>query len=114
MKVLGTFILLLALQAFGATEGWAQSSSYFVVLATFDAYGGSPSFDSAEQVKRSAARCGVEAWNEYTSKIKGFRAGYFAVILGPFAARAQAEAQRQRVLPCVPGAYLKSGVHLGE
>lgn len=115
MRICAIRVLMLALLLLNAAVASAGSgASYFVVLAAFDAYAGSITFDSAERIKRVAAGCGVEAWTEYTSKIKGFRPGYFAVILGPFATRAEAEVQRRRVLPCVAGAYLKSGVDLGE
>ncbi len=109
-RALATALLLVGAAATPAKA----AESYFVVLAAFDAYAGPATFASAERTKRLAATCGIEAWTEYTSKIKGFRPGYFAVILGPFSTAAEAEAQRRRVLPCVAEAYVKSGVDLGE
>lgn len=104
--------LLLLCDAIAASA--RNVSSVFVVLSSFDAYAGDATFNSAERLKRTAAQCGVDAWTEYSSKIKGFRPGYFTVLVGPYRTRAEAEAVLRRVSRCAPGAYIKSGVDLGE
>ncbi|WP_156964715.1 hypothetical protein [Methylocapsa aurea] len=111
-RIYGAAALLLLCGVLGASA--RTGPSFFVVLSAFDAYAGDATFSAAERGKRAAAECGIEAWTEYTSKIRGFRPGYFAVLLGPYRTRLEAEALRRRVAPCAPGAYVKSGVDLGE
>ena len=108
-------IFRIAAMAFMAIAGAAPAAAaYFVVLGAFDAYGGDPTFDAAERLRHRANQCGVSTWTEYTSKIKGFQPGYFAVLIGPFDRRGEADTARRTVLPCVSDAYIKAGVDLGE
>ena len=71
----------------------------------------------ASSVKRAsgaAHRCGTVAFNDFSSKFRGFAPGYMVVVIGPFADKADAARSQQQVNGCVSGTYVKYAQHLGE
>jgi hypothetical protein len=62
----------------------------------------------------AAHRCGMDAFNDFSSKFRGFAPGYMVVVIGPFADKADAARSQQQVKECVSGTYVKYAQHLGE
>lgn len=84
-------------------------SSWYVMLGSFAASNGDLAVSSAERVKRQAAEgCNVSARTELSVKIEGFTPGYVSSFLGPYDTQKDAGADREKVLPCVPDAYIKN------
>ena len=70
----------------------------------------------ASNVRRAsgaAHRCGTGAFNDFSSKFRGFAPGYVVVVVGPFADKADAARSQQQVKGCVSGTYVKYAQHLG-
>lgn len=85
------------------TGGW------YVMLGSFAASNGDLAFSSAERVKNQAAqKCNVSARTELSAEIEGFTPGFVSSFLGPFETQKDAAAGRDKVLPCVPDAYIKN------
>ena len=90
-------------------KGW------WVVLGSFaDPDLSSPQEEKIARVRTQAARCGFEAFNDFSNKFLGFAPGYDVVVLGAFPSKYRAEAVLNTVKPCVPGAYIKFARHAGE
>jgi len=84
-----------------------------VLLAAVDA--GSLSAASRKRRASGAApRCGIGAFNDFSSKFRGFAPGYMVVVVEPFADKADAARSQQQVKGCVSGTYVKYAQHLGE
>lgn len=67
-------------------------------------------------VDRSAAKCGIRSFNDFTDKFPGFEPGHnLHVLLGsPFGSKAVADNALKLATPCFPMAYVKHGSYLGE
>jgi len=61
----------------------------------------------------AAHRCGMGAFNDLSSKFRGFAPGYMVVVIGPFADKADAAKSQQQVSRCAAGTYVKYAQHLG-
>jgi hypothetical protein len=82
---------------------------WYVMLGSFDANNGDLAVNSANRVKNQASEeCHVSAQTELTAKLEGFTPGYVSSFLGPYDTKTAAAADREKVLPCVPDAYIKS------
>jgi hypothetical protein len=114
MKAFLVSSFVLAALALAGSATPSRADSLFVVLANFDAEGGVATFSSAQSVIAAAAPCNADAWMEYSGKFRGFRPGFLVVVIGPIPMHLEAEAILRRVRPCAPGAYIRSGFHLGE
>jgi len=66
------------------------------------------------RVSGAAHRCGMGAFNDFSSKFRGFAPGYMVVVIGPFADKADAARSQQQLKGCVSGTYVKYAQHLGE
>jgi hypothetical protein len=85
------------------------STSWFVMLGSFNANNGDLAVNSARRVKNKASEeCHVSARTELTAKMEGFTPGYVSAFLGPYDTQEGAAADKEKVLPCVPDAYIKS------
>jgi curved DNA-binding protein CbpA len=69
---------------------------------------------SVRRASSAAQRCGMGAFNDFSSKFRGFAPGYMVVVIGPFADKVDAARSQQQVNRCVSGTYLKYAQHLGE
>ena len=69
---------------------------------------------NVRQASGAAHRCGMSAFNDFSSKFRGFAPGYMVVVVGPFAEKVDAARSQQQVKGCVSGAYVKYAQHLGE
>jgi hypothetical protein len=69
---------------------------------------------SVRRASGAARRCGMGAFNDFSSKFRGFAPGYMVVVIGPFADKADAARSQQQVNGCVSGTYVKYAQHLGE
>ena len=89
-------------------DGW------WVVMAGFKE--NAPNRDASEaKVRNQAARCGVEAFNDFSNKFAGFAPGLTVVVsMGAYKSKAQAEAAAAAVRPCIPDAYVKKARYAGE
>ena len=71
----------------------------------------------AKAVRAASAairRCGLEPFNDFSMKFAGFQPGYDVVVVGGYSSREDASAALALLRPCVPGAFVKAGRHLGE
>jgi SPOR domain len=91
-----------------------KSDGWWVVLASFKE--NASGRDAAEaRVRNAAARCGVEAFNDFSAKFDGFAPGLTVVVAwGAFDSKAEAGATLQMVKPCIGDAYIKKARYLGE
>ena len=89
-------------------DGW------WVVMAGFKE--NAPNRDASEaKVRNQAARCGVEAFNDFSNKFSGFAPGLTVVVsMGAYTSKAQAEIAAEAVRPCIPDAYVKKARYAGE
>ena len=96
----------------GSGAGW------WVILGSFnlaDADNATTLIGSGvRQASGAAHRCGMGAFNDFSSKFRGFAPGYMVVVIGPFADKAEAARSQQQVKGCVSGTYVKYAQHLGE
>ena len=69
---------------------------------------------SVRRASSAAHRCGMGAFNDFSSKFRGFAPGYMVVVIGPFADKADAARSQQQVNRCVARTYVKYAQHLGE
>ena len=99
----------------------AQSGSgagWWVILGSFNV-GAADSATTliASSVRRAggaAQRCGLGAFNDFSSKFSGFAPGYMVVVVGPFADKVDAARSQQQVKGCVSGTYVKFAQHLEQ
>ncbi len=66
------------------------------------------------KVNAELAACGVQAFSDFSSKWSGFTPGLTVSVLGPYQSKSTAETMRNRILSCIPSAYLKQGTYAGE
>jgi hypothetical protein len=69
---------------------------------------------SVRRASSAAHRYGMGAFNDFSSKFRGFGPGYMVVVIGPFADKADATRSQQQVNRCVSRTYVKYAQHLGE
>jgi hypothetical protein len=65
-------------------------------------------------VERAAAKCGYQAFNDYSMKFKGMASGYNVVVLGPYRSKSAAGNILESVRRCVPDAYVRQTEYAGE
>ncbi|MGQ0444950.1 MAG: hypothetical protein ACT4O2_07460, partial [Beijerinckiaceae bacterium] len=86
-----------------------SQTSWYVMLGSFNANNGDFAVSSAKSVQNKASEeCHVSARTELTAKIEGFTPGYVSTFLGPYETQEDAVADKEKVLPCMPDAYIKS------
>lgn len=89
-------------------DGW------WIVMASFDENAANIT-DSEERVRNAAARCGVQAFNDFSAKFIGFRPGLVVVTSwNAYGSKAAANAALAQIRPCIPDAYIKKGRYVGE
>lgn len=114
----GLVAVLALVVAASAAPTWAMAQSgWWVLLGSFAAPGGSGNAASdagVRAVRRQAARCGVQPFNDLSMKFAGFAPGYEVVVLGPYGDQARASAALGNVRRCVPGASLRQARYAGE
>ena len=67
-----------------------------------------------EAVRARLSKCGVETWNDRSSRFVGFRAGFIAVVIGPLPSKSEAISVLGRARRCVPDANLRQAKHVAE
>jgi hypothetical protein len=67
-----------------------------------------------EIVERAAAKCGYQAFNDYSMKFKGMASGYNVVVPGPYRSKSAAGNILESVRRCVPDAYIRQTEYAGE
>lgn len=72
--------------------------------------------DAPEATARdAAAKCGLEAFNDFSNKFEGFAPGLTVVVVwSAFKSKSKANAALKKVKPCIADAYLKKARYLGE
>jgi hypothetical protein len=103
------------LRAEAGAAGLERDAGWWVVLGSFS----NPDLSAPQEQKianarAAAARCGFDAFNDFSNKFRGFATGYDVVVLGAFPSEAKAWTALDAVKRCIPGAYIKFGRHLGE
>jgi hypothetical protein len=109
-------IVVALLVLIGATAPSAAFTykGWFVVVGAFPLEPSERQSGDLKRMSAAAARCGVETFNDFSGKFRGFAPGHNVFVLGAFASRARADAKAREVKRCFPGAYVKYGEHLGE
>jgi curved DNA-binding protein CbpA len=96
----------------GSGAGW------WVILGSIHVGEGDSATTLIEPIVRRASsaahRCGMGAFNDFSSKFRGFVPGYMVVVIGPFAKQADAARSQQQLNRCVSRTYVKYAQHLGE
>ena len=90
------------------TDGW------WVVLTSIRDDGSMAPHRQMEGFARTMRGCGVEIFNDFSSKFSGFTKGYLVAVIGAYRTEAEAKAQLPKVRGCAPGAYVKRARHAGE
>ncbi len=111
----GASLALLGLVSSAASSAATPAGPYWIVADSF----ANPDYTHVqyEAVRRAStdvARCGLEPFNDFSSKFVGFAEGFDVVVVGGYASRAAAETDLARLRPCVPGAYVRSGRYAGK
>lgn len=107
----------LLVAALAVPSGAMAEASWWVLLGSFAAPGGSGNAASdaaVRTVRRQAAACGVQPFNDLSMKFAGFAPGYEVVVLGPYGSPARASSVLGNVRRCVPGATLRQARYAGE
>jgi curved DNA-binding protein CbpA len=103
-------------QAPNKAEG-ASGAGWWVILGSISVGEGDSATTliepSVRRASSAAHRCGMGAFNDFSSKFRGFAPGYMVVVIGPFADKADAARSQQQVNRCVSGTYVKYAQHLG-
>ncbi|MEN9895278.1 MAG: hypothetical protein RIR97_1130 [Pseudomonadota bacterium] len=89
-------------------DGW------WIVMAAFKENAANRD-ESEAQVRTAAAACGVEAFNDFSTKFAGFTPGLTVVVsMGAYASKTKAESALAKLKPCIPDAYVKKARYAGE
>ena len=91
-----------------------QASGWWVVIGSFPAENTAAMVTEVREVSAAAARCGLQSFNDFSSKFRGFRPGFNVFVVGPYRSRADADATATVARRCLPDAYVKYGEYLGE
>ena len=93
-----------------------QDKGWWVILASFGTCDGNACGSETQlpKITRLARSCGVEPFNDFSSKFSGFKSGYNVFVVDRAFSRARAGRMLKQVKPCFPNAYLKYGRYLGE
>ena len=67
-----------------------------------------------EAVRGRLSKCGLETWNDRSSRFVGFRAGFIAVVIGPLPSKSDAISVLERARRCAPDANLRQAKHVAE
>lgn len=114
-KLIRTVALSFALTGPALAGGVLKPEGWWIVLGSFANPDLSETHDKEiRKLRSAAASCGIDPFNDFSNKFKGFSRGLDVVVVGAYRSRENAESVLRRVRPCVPGAYMKYGRHLGE
>jgi DnaJ domain len=92
----------------GSEAGW------WIILGSINVDEGDSASTLIRRASGAARRCGMDAFNDFSSNFRGFAPGYMVVVIGPFADKVEAARSRQQVNGCVSRTYVKYAQHLGE
>jgi hypothetical protein len=91
---------------------------WWVILGSFnvgkDASGTMLIASGVKRASGAAHRCGMAAFNDFSSKFRGFAPGYVVVVIGPFTDKGEAARTQQRLNGCISGSYVKYAQHFGD
>lgn len=108
---LALFAALIATTALSEEE---SETGWWIVIASFRNDGAARNDSSIRLASQQVARCGLRAFNDFSSKFSGFQSGYDVVVVGAYPVRSSADRYLRQVQRCVPSAYLKEATYLGE
>jgi hypothetical protein len=118
MAIRNTSTLILAFVLFlcsvNASVAKDLDKGWWVILGSFPTEPYQRMQSDLESVNAAAARCGVQAFNDFSSKFQGFKPGYNVFVLGAYASQARANSVASTVRRCFEEAYVKYGEYLGE
>jgi len=90
------------------TQGW------WVVVGSFPTEPWQRQQDDFNRMHSSAILCGLDVFNDFSGKFRGFRAGYNVFVLGAFEDESIARETLATARKCFPDPYVKYGEYLGE
>jgi hypothetical protein len=115
---------------YGTAEGWAygrylareipgegrlnQTGGWWVVVASFAANDPQGMIAQREFITTAAARCGLQTFNDFSAKFRGFAPGHNVFLIGPYPTRVEADRTVILARRCIPDAYVKFGEYAGE
>ncbi len=106
------FVLLLCTANMSAAKD--MNAGWWVILGSFPTEPFQRMQSDSDAVNMAADRCGVQAFNDFSAKFRGFKPGYNVFVLGAFPSREHANGVANTVRRCFNGAYVKYGEYLGE
>ena len=106
--------LTLALLAVGTVANAAEGAGWYVVLGSFPEDNTARMAGDAQRLSTTMAKCGLNTFNDFSGKFRGFRPGYNVFVVGPYHRQNDANAALTVAKGCVPDAYVKYGEYLGE
>lgn len=112
--LLATSIISVGLSVSAAQAQEFNNDGWWVVMAAFKENAANRDASEAK-ARNKAAQCGVEAFNDFSSKFDGFAPGLTVVVsMGAYKSKAKAEAALAKVQPCIADAYVKKARYAGE
>lgn len=109
--------LCLSLLPLGGAQANTLNSGWWVILGSVPAPDNSytPRVEAAvRRAEAAARRCGLQPYQDFSSKFRGFVPGYAVVVVGAFSSQSRARSVLAQARRCVPDAYIKRGVYAGE
>ena len=107
------FVLCLALVPAHA----ARNSGWWVVLGSVETPDNNytPQVESeVDRIERTARRCGLKPYHDFSSKFRGFTPGYTAVVVGAFGSKTSADQVLMKAKKCLANAYVQQASYAGE
>jgi hypothetical protein len=125
-KTVGDWVLVRHERA----EGWAynrylvrempsgrpfnQTAGWWVVVGSFSVNRPEEMSAERESITTAVGRCGLQTFNDFSAKFRGFAPGFNVFLVGPYASRVEADQIVILARRCIPDAYVKYGEYAGE
>lgn len=109
--------LCLSLLPLGGAQADTLNSGWWVVLGSIPTPNNSftPRVEAGvRRAEAAARRCGLQPYQDFSSKFRGFVPGYAVVVVGAFSSQSRARSVLAQARRCVPDAYIKRGAYAGE
>lgn len=108
-----TALFSILLVAYCAIPARAEvNSGWWVIVGVLPEQNPDPT--ASERLHKRIARCGLQAFNDWSWKFSGFASGYTVYVLGAYSSKAEAIVTLTSAKKCVPDAYIKQGAYAGE
>jgi hypothetical protein len=102
---------------FDSAQAALLDSGYWIVLGSIAALDNNftPRVEAeVGRIELAARRCGLQPFQDFSSKFRGFSPGYSVVVVGAYNSRLEAERVLLQARRCLPEAYIRRGAYAGE